>query len=210
MENWYLMNCDTSPNEIGGFENDSFLEHKDDSFSEVLGTDLATTVKLYSSDLSEHKEIRCVIQDNTANTMLKSLERTVLTYIGTLKAGMYIFFENRYWLITGYPGNNKIYEKATMSLCQYTLKWQCEDGRIIERPANFTSASKYDTGESGNYVITLTSNNFTILIPDDDDAFTLDGQKVFIDRAKKILQKYSTLREVMMCYICMGKNMAEF
>lgn len=126
MQEWYLMNSNTYPNEIGGFENNSFLEHKDDSFSEVMETEIATTVKLFSSDLSEFKQIRCIVQDNTSNTQLKSIERTILTHIGTLKAGMYVFFENRYWLISGYPGNNKIYEKATMILCQYKLRWQLD------------------------------------------------------------------------------------
>ncbi len=185
MQEWYLMNSNTYPNEIGGFENDSFLEHKDDSFSEVMETDLATTVKLFSSDLSEFKQIRCIVQDNTSNTQLKSIERTILTHIGTLKAGMYVFFENRYWLISGYPGNNKIYEKATMILCQYKLRWQLDNGRIIERWANFTSASKYDVGESGNTTIVLSSNNFTVWVSEDDDSFTLDGKRVFIDRSKE-------------------------
>lgn len=185
MQEWYLMNSYTYPNEIGGFENDSFLEHKDDSFSEVMETDLATTVKLFSSDLSEFKQIRCIVQDNTSNTQLKSIERTILTHIGTLKAGMYVFFENRYWLISGYPGNNKIYEKATMILCQYKLRWQLDNGRIIERWANFTSASKYDVGESGNTTIVLSSNNFTVWVSEDDDSFTLDGKRVFIDRSKE-------------------------
>lgn len=182
MKEWYLLTPDTRPNSIGGYENDAFLDYKDDAFQEVLQTDIATTVTLYNYNLSESKEIRCIVQDNTANTQLKSLERTVLASIGTLKAGMYILFENRYWLITGYPGNNTIYEKATMILCQQKLRWQTDDGRIIERWANFTSASKYDTGRSGNQTIILTSNNFTVWIPDDDDSASLDNKRVFIDR----------------------------
>lgn len=56
--------------------------------------------------------------------MLKSMERIGLFSIGTVKAGMYVFFENRYWLIDGLPGTQGIYEKATMCLCQYNLRWQ--------------------------------------------------------------------------------------
>lgn len=182
MKEWYLLTSDTRPNSIGGYENDAFVDYKEDAFHEALQTDVATTVTLYNSDLSEVKDIRCIVQGNIADTQLKSLERTILVPIGTLKAGMYIFFENRYWLVTGYPGNNKIYEKATIILCQYKLRWQNDYGRIIERWANFTSASKYDTGRSGNQTIILTSNNFTIWVPEDDDAFTLDNKRVFIDR----------------------------
>ena len=182
MQEWYLLTSDTRPNATGGYENDAFLDYKEDAFQEALQTDIATTVTLYNYDLSEPKRIRCIIQGNTADTQLKALERTVLASIGTLKAGMYILFEDRYWLITGYPGNNKIYEKATMILCQYKLRWQDDSGKVIERWANFTSASKYDTGHSGNQTIMLTSNNFTIWIPEDDDSATLDTRRVFIDR----------------------------
>lgn len=185
MKEWYLLTSDSRPNSIGGYENDAFVDYKDDSFQEALSTDIAKTVTLFNYDLSESQTIRCIIQDNTASTQLKSLERTVLATIGTLKAGMYIFFENRYWLITGYPGNNGIYEKATMILCQHKLRWQDNTGKIIERWANYTSASKYDVGENGNQVIILSSNNFTIWIPDDDDSATLDGKRVFIDRNTK-------------------------
>lgn len=182
MKEWYLLTSNTRPNSIGGYENDAFIDYKCDAFQEALQTDIASTVTLYNHDLTSSEVIRCIIQDNTASTQLKSLERTVLTPIGTLNAGMYILFENRYWLVTGYPGNNKVYEKATMILCQYKLRWQNDCGKIIERWANFTSASKYDTGRSGNQTIMLTSNNFTIWIPEDDDSATLDNRRVFIDR----------------------------
>lgn len=182
MQEWYLMTPSTRPNLTGGYENDAFLDYKEDAFIESLGTDIATSVTLYSSDLSEKQEIRCIIQGNVADTQLKSIERVGLFIIGTVKAGMYIFYENRYWLIIGYPGNNGIYEKAVMVLCQYKLRWQNAKGNIIERWCNATSASKYDIGESGNMTITLASNTFTLLLPDDFEVLKLDGKRVFIDR----------------------------
>lgn len=182
MKDWYLMTSNTSPNVLGGYENDAFLDEKQDAFIETINTAVGTTVMLYNSDLSEIGLTRLIIQDNLANSQLKSLERSALAPIGTLKAGMYIGYEDRYWLVSGYPGNNGICEKATLILCQAKLKWQNDDGKIIERWANFVSASKYDIGENGNYYITLTSNNFTVWIPEDDDGETLDGKRVFIDR----------------------------
>ena len=184
MQEWYLMTPETRPNITGGFENDVFLGYKEDAFAEALSTDIAKTVILCNSDMTEIGEIRVIIMDNLANTQLKSMERSVFAVIGTLKAGMYIKLENQYWLISGYPGNNGVCEKATAILCQYELIWQDDDGKIIRRWANFTSASKYDNGRSGNSTIILTSNNFTIWIPEDDDGTTLDGRRVFIDRVK--------------------------
>ena len=112
------------------------------------------------------------------------MERIFLFEIGTVKAGMYIFFENRYWLIDGYPGNNGSYEKAISVLCQYNLRWQNTKGEILERWCSLTSASKYDVGENGNNTILLTSNNYSIKIPYDDEVIELEGKRVFIDKRK--------------------------
>ncbi len=184
MKEWYLIGNNTKPNMLGGYENQSFIDYKNDAFIESLETDIATTVILYNCDLSNRKEIRGIIQGNTADTQLKSMERSILVPIGTLKSGNYIFFEDEYWIVDGRPGNNKIYEKATLKECQYKLRWQKNDGNIIERWANLISASKYDIGESGNNTIILTSNNFTIIIPNDNDSMTIDGKRVFIDASE--------------------------
>ena len=181
MKEWYLINNNTKPNMIGGYENEGFLDCKDDAFYETLETDMADTVILYNYDLSESKEIRAIVEGNTADTQLKSMERSILVPVGTLHSGDYIFFEDEYWIVDGRPGNNKIYEKATLKECQYKLRWQKSDGTIIERFANLTSSSKYDVGENSNNTIILTSNNYLIIIPNDKDSMTIDGKRVFID-----------------------------
>ena len=182
MKEWYL-NC-PSPNITSGYENDALSEYAQDNFVDVLETSFSDTVLLFNYSLSESKEIKCIIQGNIANTQLKSMERTILVPIGTLHSGDYIFFEDEYWIVDGRPGNNKSYEKATLKECQYKLRWQKNDGTIIERWSNLTSASKYDVGENGNNTIILSSNNYTVIIPFDDDGMTIDGKRVFIDASK--------------------------
>lgn len=182
MKEWYLIGNNTKPNMIGGYENQAFLDYKDDAFAESLDTDIAKSVILYNYDLSESTEIRCIVQGNSADTQLKSMERVGLFVRGTVKAGMYIFYENRYWLITGYPSYNGIYEKAVMQLCQYKLRWQNAKGEIIERWICASSAAKYDTGEKSNSTIVLSTDNLTLLLPNDDESLDLDGKRVFIDK----------------------------
>lgn len=182
IKEWYLITQNTQPNVIGGFENEAFIDDRSDAFIEATYTDIGTTICLCNSDLSKKQKVRCIIQGNSADTRLKSMERIGLFPIGIVKAGMYIFYEDRYWLITGYPGTNGIYDKATLSLCQYKLRWQNDKGRIIERWIAASSASKYDTGLTSNQVITVSSNNYTILTPDDIECLGLDGKRVFIDK----------------------------
>ena len=179
MKEWYLI--DRPSTTSGGYENEAFNDYRNDAIYDMLETDLANTVILYNYDLSESKEIRGIVEGNTADTQLKSMERSILVPVGTLHSGDYIFFEDEYWIVDGRPGNNKIYEKATLKECQYKLRWQKDDGTIVERFANLTSSSKYDVGENGNNTIILTSNNYLIIMPNDKDSMTIDGKRVFID-----------------------------
>lgn len=180
MKEWYLI--DRPSTTSGGYENEALNDYRDDAMYDMLETELASTVILHNYDLSESTEIRCIIQGNSADTQLKSMERVGLFVRGTVKAGMYIFYENRYWLITGYPSYNGIYEKAVMQLCQYKLRWQNAKGEIIERFISTSSASKYDIGETGNSTIILTSDNLTLLLPNDEESLNLYGKRVFIDK----------------------------
>lgn len=184
MKEWYLMTDNTRPNITSGFENEAFRNYKDDTLMESLDSDIADTVLLYNYDLSTHIKIKGIISGNLADTQLKSMERSIIVPIGTLHSGDYIFFEDEFWIVDGRPGNNKVYEKATLKECQYKLRWQKDDGTIVERWANLTSASKYDVGETGNNTIFLTSNNLTIIIPHDKDSLTIDGKRVFIDSSE--------------------------
>ena len=180
MKEWYLI--DRPSTTSGGYENEALNDYRDDAMYDMLETELASTVILHNYDLSESTEIRCIIQGNSADTQLKSMERIGLFVRGTVKAGMYIFYENRYWLITGYPSYNGIYEKAVMQLCQYKLRWQNAKGEIIERYIALSSASKYDIGETGNSTIVLTSDNLTLLFPNDEESLNVYGKRVFIDK----------------------------
>lgn len=183
MKEWYLTD-NYKPTVTSGYESDAISEFAQSNFTDVLETAFSDAVLLYNHDLSECTEIRCVIQGNSADTYLKSMERVALFPIGTVKAGMYIFFENRYWLITGYPSSNKSYEKVTVKLCQYKVKWQNSDGTVVERWANMQSSSKYDDGLKESENMTLTSDSIMLLVPNDDETLTLDGKRIFIDKKK--------------------------
>ena len=212
MKEWYLMN-NHKPNTVSGYEGDILTDFAQSNFTDVLETTFSDAVLLYNHDLSVCKEIRCVIQGNSADTYLKSMERVALFPIGTVKAGMYIFFENRYWLITGYPSSNKSYEKATVKLCHYKVKWQNSDGTIVERWASTQSSSKYDDGLKESNTMTLTSDSIMLLLPNDDESLTLDGKRIFIDkksppnkvylvsRADSVLYDYGEDHGGMFCFI---------
>ena len=182
MFKWYLLSNDTRPNMLSGFENEAYSDWIYDSIYEFLDTDICPTVKVCNSDLSNEKEIKCLVIGNSADTQLKTMQRTALIPRGIIKAGMYVIFEDSYWIVDGYPGNCIVYDKITMKLCQYKLRWQNEKGEIIERWANFSSASKYDVGENGTSVILVSSNNYIVVVPQDKECSKLYDKRLFVDK----------------------------
>lgn len=182
---WYLDNV--PPQAVGGYESDVISEYAQSNFTDVLLTTFSNTVLLYNNNLTESAEVKCIVQGNTGDSQESSLRRTMLFPIGTVKAGMYVYFQNCYWIIDGYPGNNKAYEKATLKLCQYNLTWQLSNGEIRNRWVHIDTAS--NLGEKSNNIITITSGRYTILIGHDEDAMELEGKRVFIDKNESMPTK---------------------
>ena len=106
------------------------------------------------------------------------------TYDNPIKIGDYIHDakDDTYWLVYNSFNVNDVQYEGKLIQCNYPLKWQLSDGTIVERWANIVSASKYDTGETGNATIVLSSNNFTVLIGFCEEGYELEGKRVFIDK----------------------------
>ena len=178
MKDWYL---DTpTPNATSGYENDVLSEYAQNNFSDILLTDIADAVPLYDSSLTIQVQIRAIIQGNTHNSQLKASEGTMLTPIGTCNAGMYITYDNIFWLITSQPRNNKCYEKVVIEQCDWNLKWQNDSGDIIERWC--ITSRQSSVGIDENKVIALGSGELKILIPYDSETIKIrKGKRFYID-----------------------------
>ena len=106
------------------------------------------------------------------------------TYDNPVKIGDYIHDtkDDTYWLVYNSFNVNDVQYEGKLIQCNYPLKWQLSNGKVVERWANIVSASKYDTGETGNATIVLSSNNFTVLIGFCEEGYELEGKRVFIDK----------------------------
>lgn len=106
------------------------------------------------------------------------------THDNPIKIGDYIHDkkDDTYWLVYNSFNVNDIQYEGKLIQCNYLLKWQLSNGKIVERWANIVSASKYDIGETGNSTIVLSSNNFTVLIGFCEEGHELEGKRVFIDK----------------------------
>ena len=186
---WYLL-C--SPNsQLSGYEGEAMEDFAEEGFEEVLNSELAMDIELCNYDLSICTPIRGIVQNNVKDSKLNTLMRQVLTKIGTCKAGMYIKYKDRYWLIVGLVDNNMIYEKSICVLCNYQLTWINSRGNILQRWANISSASQYNNGETSSTNYFVRSDQLMVLTPDDDDCLLLNsGQRFIIDRRCSVYEKH--------------------
>ena len=104
-----------------------------------------------------------------------------------INIGDYVDFANSKWIVVTCDSDNEIYRDGKLYQCNYLLKWQNDIGEIIERWAFIASASKYNDGTTGNNVITLGSDQLSIIIPLDKESLKLkknQSRKFFIDNNK--------------------------
>ncbi|MCD7810276.1 MAG: hypothetical protein LUG91_00225 [Ruminococcus sp.] len=185
---WYLLK--TPHDQISGYEDEALNDFCEESFYEVLESEISDDVELCNYDLSICTPMRAVVQNNVQDTRLKTLSRAVLLPIGSCKAGMYIKYKNRYWLVIGLVDDNKMYEKAIVTLCNYLLTWINNKKQIVQRWVNAASASQYNNGETSTQSYFVRSDQLLILMPDDNECLMLQqGQRFIMDKRCKMYEE---------------------
>ena len=105
----------------------------------------------------------------------------------TFNIGDYVTFENNNWLVTEKDECNQAYTSGKIQLTNYTLKFQSSDGTILSYPC-ITSGKTYDNDE--NKIITLPSNQKSVLLPYDEYTAALEGGKrLYVDKLNKTAYK---------------------
>ena len=106
----------------------------------------------------------------------RSLISTDPNYIKP-RVGDYIKWANTMWLVRSADSDDELYVDGELLQCNYLLKWQNEEGRIIERWAHVDNASAYNTGKYYYNAVVLASNQMMVYIPIDDDTYYLERDK---------------------------------
>lgn len=184
---WYLMK---DQNISGGVESDEFIESAEGAFSDIAQSAIGEDVEICNYDLTLRKPARVVVQGSVSDTRLNALQRKFLAPIGTMKAGQYVYYKKRYWLIIGIVDDNHFYEKGVAMVCNYQLSWLNQDGKPVQRWVNASSASQYNNGETSTVNMYYRSDQLMILMPQDDEClFIPHGQRFVLDMRTKIYEK---------------------
>ena len=122
------------------------------------------------------KDLTIIETNNLDEKKIKARPNT------SFKSGQVVEWMDWYWLITKVNRRNDIVTNGKMKECTYHLYWQNESGVIIDKWAFVANASSYSNGETGNATITLSSNQFLVVMPKDEDTINLRDTRMFIDK----------------------------
>ena len=173
----------------GASPRDEMIRDGQNLLKEELEHDTSYSPTMFFYDTENEKDDRLAnfrVYGRKNSSLNGNYMNYLTTYDNPVKIGEYIHDtkDDTYWLVYNAFNVNDIEYTGKLIQCNYLLKWQLSDGKIVQRWANIVSASKYDTGENGNSTIVLSSNNFTILMGYCDEALELEEKRVFIDIRK--------------------------
>ena len=168
---------------------DEMIRDGQNLLKEELEHDTSYSPTMYFYDAENEKDDRLAnfrVYGRKNSSLNGNYMNYLTTYDNPVKIGDYIHDtkDDTYWLVYTAFNVNDIEYTGKLIQCNYLLRWQLSDGKIVQRWTNIVSASKYDTGENGNSTIVLSSNNFTILMGYCDEALELEEKRVFIDIRK--------------------------
>ncbi len=95
-------------------------------------------------------------------------------------AGDYVYWQDRYWLVSDMDSENEIYYRGTIRECNRLLRWQNADGDIIERWCATDEKASYTQGLNYNSIIDKVKTVYTLYLPLDEDTMKIRRYQRFI------------------------------
>lgn len=197
MQDWYVIS--PQPTMLDGLETDEWNDWVIDSFDEALTeTPLGDNVKLckgqYDGEtglFETEYETTAIIQNRDFDAYTQGWKRQILTRMSdNLAEYKYVkavdtLGNTQIYLIMTMPESNKIYTKAVLHECNYTLKWQDKQGNIYYYPTYTADATQYNTGveRNGNILETGYIQLMSWLSLDDVTKELRRDKRMFIDYA---------------------------
>lgn len=183
---WYLMR---RPLFNSGLEDDEFWAFGVDGFNELLDSAIGSDVELYDRRIDVPSVmIRAIVQNTTSDTVNNTTLRQILCNIGFLKCGQYVRFDDAWWIVATRPDNNRVYEKAILWKCKYTIRFlSVLDGKtIVEYPLYDTNSTQYGTGETDKVAMSVGSGEHLIYLPHNEETVLIDrGFRFIMDRNRQ-------------------------
>lgn len=88
-------------------------------------------------------------------------------------AGDYVKWGRGIWVVQSCSTDDEIYKRGALWQCNWLMKWQNDDGDIVERWCFASSASKYNEGVEQDKVFTLGSDQCKVYMPVDEEVLAV-------------------------------------
>lgn len=80
---------------------------------------------------------------------------------------------------------NSVHWQGKFTLCNWMLKWQKKDGKILEYPCHDMNTTQYNSGEQSNKQFTIGSSQHMLTLPCDENTVVLNTpQRFYLDKNK--------------------------
>lgn len=92
--------------------------------------------------------------------------------------------EDEYLICTEAFNIDNIHFKGKFTLCNWILKWQNKDGKILEYPCYDMNSTQYNSGEQSNRNFVIGSSQHMLTLPCDENTIELSTpQRFYLDKA---------------------------
>jgi len=155
----------------------------------------------YKDVLINDMQAKLVIDSGTKPQfkIIKSLPNEIF-YLGDM-----ITWVDSKWLVVEADSDDEVYVDGKLQECNYQLRWQNNNGDIVEYWIVSQNATAYNNGENGNKTITLGSDQLMLFVPYDNETIKLRrGRRFFIDNNKVNPVAYKLTRVDTTSYIKNG------
>lgn len=96
---------------------------------------------------------------------------------------IYNIKDNEYLICTEVFNIDDVNYKGEFTLCNWMLKWQNKDGKILEYPCYDMNSTQYNSGEQSNRNFTIESAQHILTLPSDENTILLDTpQRFYLDK----------------------------
>lgn len=92
-------------------------------------------------------------------------------------AGDYVQWGRGVWLVQSCSTDDETYKRGQLWECNWLMKWENDDGDIIERWCFASSASKYNEGVEEDKVFILGSDQCKVYMPVDEEVLAVTKKK---------------------------------
>lgn len=157
---------------------------KDDMLNKIVHNPSYKPTAVVTDSYGNERQVGLVINRGTQE-YYKEFEALPDTPI---YAGDYVKWGRGMWVVQSCSTDDEIYKRGTLWQCNWLMKWQNDDGEIVERWCFASSASKYNEGVEQDKVFTLGSDQCKVYMPVDEEVLAVTKKKemlFIIDNAIK-------------------------